>query len=352
MVSSGMPIVSIITPTRNRPEWLAKALRAMASQTFQDFEAIVIDDGSDAGVIDAYGSLWASLDSRFILERPPVPGAPGTGPAAARNRGLQRAQGEFVAFCDDDDYWRIEDHLAVGVEALQRADADIFFANLQGERKDGTVVVPDWFFGSGQLTAGLRVLNQPAVHEVALPSLLAAFRHYYPSLDTFIVRERLVRKVGGLWERLRCGEDMDFILRLVDQARRILYRPECAASANCNPRNHECVRHSVTETRLQHILLSQHVRMVCCNGLVRRCARSMESWNYRAISQDLLGEGRTTAALSLAWLGFSVYPNLGSAAFLARVTGRAVVHRFGARCAALHPPSGVEDRCGLSVVPK
>src|SRR4051812_34595049 len=90
------PVVSVIVPTRNRPGFLAEALSAIATQTLAEFEVLVVDDGSDAETVAEYDQIWSRLDERFVLLRPPVPGGGGTGPAAARNRGLRRAQGEFV----------------------------------------------------------------------------------------------------------------------------------------------------------------------------------------------------------------------------------------------------------------
>ena len=82
------PVVSIVTATRNRIDRLAGALRSIKSQTFKDFEVLVVDDGSDQSTLDAYDDLWKSLDSRFRLLRQSLPSVPGTGPSAARNRRI------------------------------------------------------------------------------------------------------------------------------------------------------------------------------------------------------------------------------------------------------------------------
>ena len=149
------PTVSVITATRNRPEALRAALTSIAAQSFADFEALVIDDGSDEETLRAYEALWAGLDGRFHLHRAVAPGVPGTGPSAARNRGLRQVRGEFIAFLDDDDLWVKEDHLAAGIEALRREGGDFYFANMIGVRRE-KAVIPDWFPASPGLTAGCR----------------------------------------------------------------------------------------------------------------------------------------------------------------------------------------------------
>ena len=137
-------MVSVVVATRNRSGLLREALTSIAAQYFQDFEVIVIDDGSDAATLAGYDSMWAELDARFLLHRAVAPSVPGTGPAAARNRGIRQARGEFVAFLDDDDRWIKNDHLAIGVEALQSENADYYFANMISMRR-GRSVILDWF---------------------------------------------------------------------------------------------------------------------------------------------------------------------------------------------------------------
>src|SRR3954451_15572727 len=173
------PLVSVVTASRNRPFWLQKTLRSIAAQTYDRFESIVIDDGSDAETLSAYEGIWDGLDPRFLIQKPPAPGVRGTGPAAARNRGIRLAKGEYIAFCDDDDLWNLADHLEVGVGVLEQEGGDFFFANMRGEN-NGEVTIPDWFPDSPRLTAGPRVLHDPVVYEVTLPDLTATMHHHYP----------------------------------------------------------------------------------------------------------------------------------------------------------------------------
>src|SRR5579859_5661957 len=72
--------LSIIIATRNRPDRLERCLCSIARQSYRQFQAIVVDDGSDAATLAQYESLWRKLDERFLLIPPHSPGAPGTGP--------------------------------------------------------------------------------------------------------------------------------------------------------------------------------------------------------------------------------------------------------------------------------
>lgn len=90
-------LVSVVIPTRDRQRAVADAVRSVANQTYGDLEIIVVDDGSYPRL--SLADLPA--DPRIRLYR-----TEGRGAAAARNRGMVAANGEFVAFLDDDDRWK------------------------------------------------------------------------------------------------------------------------------------------------------------------------------------------------------------------------------------------------------
>jgi hypothetical protein len=88
---------SVIIPLYNKAPYIQRALNSVLAQTFRDFELIVVDDGSTDGGADI---IARCPDPRFRLIR-----QENAGPGSARNRGLEEAQGEFVAFLDADDEW-------------------------------------------------------------------------------------------------------------------------------------------------------------------------------------------------------------------------------------------------------
>lgn len=93
------PLISCIVPTFNCKLYIAEALDSILAQTYRPIEIIVVDDGSTDGtpeLLERYGDkiIYVKQDN--------------LGPAAARNLGINMAQGEFIAFLDADDIWRKE----------------------------------------------------------------------------------------------------------------------------------------------------------------------------------------------------------------------------------------------------
>lgn len=92
-----MAIISVIIPTFNRADKVVRAISSVLDQTFTDFETIVVDDGSTDGTKDAV----ARFDGRITYIKHPL----NLGVSAARNTGIRKSTGEFIAFLDSDDWW-------------------------------------------------------------------------------------------------------------------------------------------------------------------------------------------------------------------------------------------------------
>ncbi len=93
-----MPTVSIIIPTYNREHLLGRAIQSVLDQTYQNFELIIVDDGST----DDTEKLVKSFNSEKIRY---IRHGENKGPSAARNTGIQSAKGDYIAFQDSDDEW-------------------------------------------------------------------------------------------------------------------------------------------------------------------------------------------------------------------------------------------------------
>lgn len=124
-------MISVIIPTYNRAHILERAVRSVLAQEGEALEVIVVDDGSTD---DTQQVLAAMDDPRIRYER--LPGQ--SGACAARNRGIELAQGEYIAFQDSDDEW-LPGKLTRQRQQLEETGADVVFCaferyNVQGER--------------------------------------------------------------------------------------------------------------------------------------------------------------------------------------------------------------------------
>jgi glycosyltransferase involved in cell wall biosynthesis len=97
------PLVSVIVPCYNQEAFIREAVESAFAQTMQDFECLVIDDGSTDRSRQILDGMRAELGERLVLLRHPDGGNHGV--SATRNLGLDSAQGEYIAFLDGDDAW-------------------------------------------------------------------------------------------------------------------------------------------------------------------------------------------------------------------------------------------------------
>ena len=102
-------MISVVIPLYNKEKQIAKTLQTVLNQTYQNFEIVIVNDGSTDGSVE---EVLRISDSRIRLVNQENGGV-----SAARNRGIDEAKGEYIAFLDADDLWDI-DHLEVLYQLL------------------------------------------------------------------------------------------------------------------------------------------------------------------------------------------------------------------------------------------
>lgn len=93
--------VSVVIPSYNREKVIITALNSVLKQTYNDYEIIVVDDGSldnTDKVIDEFSKLHSHIDIKYIKQK-------NGGPSSARNNGIKHSKGQYIAFLDSDDEW-------------------------------------------------------------------------------------------------------------------------------------------------------------------------------------------------------------------------------------------------------
>ena len=185
-----MTVFSVVIPVFNARRTLGRAVRSVLEQSFQDFELVVVDDGSTDGGIAA---LSEPLDPRVVVVR-----QENAGEGAARNRGIAVASHEWIAFLDADDLW-FPEHLAELDRVRQRfPDAGLI----------GTRYVDSDF-------AGRYDVPPPADPTIALVRYFEEVgRRPLPlCASTAAVRRSAVDRVGGFADHA-LGADSELFARL------------------------------------------------------------------------------------------------------------------------------------------
>jgi glycosyltransferase involved in cell wall biosynthesis len=182
--------VSVVIPTRDRPDLLARTLRSVLAQRDVALEVIVVDDGSRRGGTRPVDEID---DHRLRVLRHDR----SRGVSQARNTGIEAAQGEWLAFVDDDDLWA-PDKLASQLDALAAAP---------GCRWSCVGVVT--------VDAALRIIGwrRPPDHgDIAVEMLVD---DVIPGGGSGVLAARaLVREAGGFDRALSCNADWDMYIRL------------------------------------------------------------------------------------------------------------------------------------------
>ena len=186
-MSGASPTVSVVIPTYNRTSLLLRAVASVRAQTFNDWELIVVDDGSSE---DIAGALASVEDPRIRLIRHGV----NRGAPAARNTGLAEVRGEWVAFLDSDDEW-LPQKLAKQLVLVRR-------------NVDAPVLVYTGFEKIGWL----RQPSPPTRRGMLFEDLLA--KNFIGTCSTPLISVAALRQAGGFDPELKSSQDWDLWVRL------------------------------------------------------------------------------------------------------------------------------------------
>ncbi|MCL4102640.1 Glycosyltransferase, GT2 family [Fibrobacter sp. UWH9] len=186
---------SVVITTKNRCQLLEKAIQSALSQTTGDLECIVVDDASTDDTQKIY-----AVDPRIVYVR--IDAKDSRGGNYARNQGIARATGKFIAFLDDDDEWlpnKLEKQLALHD---QHPGSVIFcgrtFKKVSSEGETLHTVIPPQKF-SGNLSRLIRTT-------------------YVTSTSCLFFPRNLLEKVGNFDERLTFWQEYELCIRLAQVA--------------------------------------------------------------------------------------------------------------------------------------
>lgn len=254
-------LISVIMPCYNAAPYLAEAVASVMTQTYQQVELIIIDDGSrDESVAIAQQLVEAHPGRILLLEQA------NNGPYPARNLGLSRARGEFIAFLDADDWWAA-DCLAKLHTALTASPAILAYCGWQnsGPGAPGTApyIPPDYSAGDAT-TAFLRSCPWP--------------------IHAALVRRKAIDAVSGFSVRCFSSMDYDLWLRLFAHDQRLVRVPEVLAFYRWHDHG------QISKTKWKQVLDAVQVRRDFIDNNRRLLANTTETELHELLARTLLAE--------------------------------------------------------------
>lgn len=307
--------ISIVIPLFNKEKTVARALASIAAQSVEDYEVLVVDDGStDQGA--AMVEAWKDPRVRLIRQA-------NGGPGAARNTGWREARASLVAFLDADDEWESE--------YLDRALSHL-------ENPEVSLAVQAWWDEPGSVYPEWALSWAPGAWRASADTPVEEFvaRLAFCSPCTSVVRRDILVRYGGFYDRNGCryAEDAHVFLKiLLNEGVVMDHRPQARFH-----RENSALSGNYRRVRPVEPFLSdpEDVRQFCpvaLHGLLADflCTRAMKTsvvlayWGQREEAAALRENFLTPRAAGLPWYGWSW---LGSAPMAGAVFGwLGAVHR-------------------------
>lgn len=190
-------MVSVIIPTYNRANSVEMSIQSVLDQTWQNFEIIVVDDGSTDNTRQVVEHFSDDRIRYICMEK-------NGGASRARNEGIRQTKCEFIAFLDSDDEWlpqKLEKQMQVMLQASEKVG--LVYCRMRGCRKDGSFIYcPELSQKKEQLEGNL-LGNLVESNVIGTPAML--------------IRKKCLDQTGGFDEGLRCLEDWELVLRIAEK---------------------------------------------------------------------------------------------------------------------------------------
>jgi len=326
----GVPgLVSVIIPTFNRADIIRETLDSVLAQTYSNFEAIVIDDGS-ADRTRAVVSAYRDPRIKYSYKE-------NGGLSSARNAGLDLARGEFIAFLDSDDVWHSW-KLAAQVEMFRRhPEVGMIWTDMSAFTNDGQVTAErylrTYYTAYSRVDTARLFTHAGTLGELAVgaPAELATCNYYIANIfremfngnlvhpPTAIVRRDRLRDAGSFQHDVTRGgaEDYHFYLRITQRgpvalldAPAMLYRVHSGSMSKA-----QSLREAHGDLR---VLL--HWRDVIETLHSKSAARARLAGAHAWVGSEELYGGNPRAATAHLWLSLCLKPSRPMVAWLLMVS--------------------------------
>ena len=271
------PLVTAVVPTLNAADTIDRALASIAAQTYPAIETIVVDDGSQDGT-RAIVAGWTDCGVTLVSD---PGGSLAGGPAAARNRGIAAASGQYVAFLDADDAWRPEK--TERQVASMQAEADVTLCVT-----DGRFIEPD-----GRLQRHIYTGTPPVAGREAWRTLI---RYSFVHTSCMMADRATLDRLGGFDPSLTVGEDQDMWIRLA-RAGTVAVLEDDLVDVYVTPQSYMARHAGHAATKLLD-MVRRHLNDPA-NGFRPAERRAILAQRYAEVGRDLYVGGEATTGARL-----------------------------------------------------
>ena len=283
-----MKLVSVIIPTYNCASYVVTAIKSVLFQSYEKSEIIIIDDGSTDETREVIRPYMKDIVYIYQENR---------GLPAARNRGLQEATGEFIAFLDADDLW-LKDKLAIQLQVFESSPSvgivfsdfsvfaedgfreDHYFKKCFPIFKENNITLSDIFKNKRKIRCE-NTQNEVQIYYGNIANHLFFGNFILPS--SVVMRKSIINNLGGFDENYKIAEETDFFLRvctLYDAAyvdRTLVdYLVKRVGNLTGSPNTEKLIRNAIA---IQKKYLAEHPDIYCSkksffdNGVAKSYAR-------------------------------------------------------------------------------
>ena len=277
-----MPTVDVIIPAYNAAHYLPAAIESVVSQTFDDWQILLVDDGSTDNTAEAVAPFLDRLGSKIRYIKQENRGLP-----AARNTAIRASTAEFLALLDADDMW-LPCRLAESVKILrERPQAGLAYGLITGIDKENR---PGITWRGNLSDADGPIAPQLYMRKVELPC------------PTITFRRKCVDEVGFFDETMRATEDRDLWLRIALRYE-VAFVPKVLAYYRLSPNSMSTDPQRMLQAQLKFI--RKHYGSEGCGLRPRQIALAR---SYKQRAEALRVQSQPWAALMSALQAVALYP--------------------------------------------
>ncbi|MCK5311333.1 MAG: glycosyltransferase [Desulfobacteraceae bacterium] len=199
-----LPVVSVVIPTYNRKDIISRAIESVYNQIYKNYEIIIVDDGSTDGTVD-YLKEHYNNKIHYVFQK-------NRGASSARNKGISKAKGKYIAFLDSDDEW-VDTKLETQVAFLKK-NPEIALLCGKTYRSDN-----------------IKKVNTPLTEEITGNLFTTLYSHSFVSTPTVIVKKEILDQVGAFDLNYKSAEDFDLWLKITHEYK-CAFLPDLVAVVN------------------------------------------------------------------------------------------------------------------------